>query len=534
MNHNIWITHAKMAPACAKILALGAAFWAQACMGTDEGVDPNEDGTLFLFDAGPKTKFANNAGDVSGGSGGPEVQMPDPPCFSLTPTVDLGISTPGSSRHVPIPIVNCGDTPLCLTRVQVTTSADKAAEFALGFDDLKDMCPHIDFATGPSMVQPCCVPPGVAASVQVRYQPTAISPLSTPEDANSPPLPDTADLHIEATPEATRVVKLSAVSVKATCPLAKVGIVEGSDLPPQTPVHLRSDGSMGSGGAALKTYAWKVTQPEGSHQSFEPNSAFPNPQFRANVAGSYTFCLQVTDVNGAISCAEACQTVTVTPIQTVHVELLWDTPQDADQSDTGVAAGADMDLHLAVGTGATGPDRDCDGTPDPWFGKNSDCFWNNPTPQWGSTDWQNHDDPTLDLADEDGAGPEIVTLPQPAGDANKGQTYAVGVHYWNDNGLGKSSASVRVFILGKLVLATPKVELSPLDLWYVAKIQWPNALSGGTGEAVSACKQSADACAGGKMWQTDGGSCVTPCYLNPDPAAMAGSATPTKCAVVTQ
>jgi hypothetical protein len=95
-------------------------------------------------------------------------------------------------------------------------------------------------------------------------------------------------------------------------------------------------------------------------QPFVPNASFPNPSMTVNAAGTYVFCLEVWDNNDQKSCEPACVEILVIPDNAIHIELLWSTPGDPDNTDGGPAAGADMDLHLAHPK-ATGPDIDCDG-----------------------------------------------------------------------------------------------------------------------------------------------------------------------------
>lgn len=90
-----------------------------------------------------------------------------------------------------------------------------------------------------------------------------------------------------------------------------------------------------------------------------------------NCAGAYAIC-EKRWCDGVLDLA-SCLDVVVVPEEAVHIELIWDTPGDADQTDEGPVAGADMDLHLAHPL-ASGADLDCDGKPDPWFDTNFDCF----------------------------------------------------------------------------------------------------------------------------------------------------------------
>ena len=201
---------------------------------------------------------------------------------------------------------------------------------------------------------------------------------------------------------------------------------------------------------------------------FLPFANYPNPQFEVNVAGQYTFSLTVEDETGAKSCEPATANVLVIPSQTIHIELLWDTPLDPDQTDEGPEAGSDLDLHFAHAY-ASGPDVDGDGEPEPWFDQPFDCFWFNPSPEWGSFTSGTEDNPSLDRDDEDGAGPENLNFNLP----ESGVTYTVGVHYWNDHGYGDSTATIRIYI-GSEVTYEKDLLMKEKDMWEVATIEWPS------------------------------------------------------------
>lgn len=193
------------------------------------------------------------------------------------------------------------------------------------------------------------------------------------------------------------------------------------------------------------------------------------------------------------------------------VSLTWHTPADPDQTNSGPGVGSDMDLHFALLDKASQPDANCDGNPDPWFGKPWDVFSGNPKPDWG-VQGSTLDDPELLVQDTDGAGPESLHYENPLGTAATPVTYAIGIHYWNDHGFGPSSATVSVFWCGTLAWQVPIATLQVGDFWYVGHLTWPV----GAKPDVS-CKQSGDACkgkaglpGGGKMWQATGTPCITP------------------------
>ena len=309
-----------------------------------------------------------------------------------------------------------------------------------------------------------------------------------------------------------------------TCPTAVILFKEGEEVIPQTMLHLEGDKSLASNGGKIAKYQWTVTQPAGSNQKFVPSDTYANPTFQANAAGEYIFCLDVWDDLGLKSCQPACKTLMVLPSDAIHVELLWDTPADPDQTD---GTGADLDLHFTHPL-ATGPDLDCDGKGDPWFNNPFDCFWFNPNPNWASMNPSAEDDPNLDLDDTDGAGPENLNLAKPEGTAAAPVKYSGGVHYWNDYGFGVSYATVSVYVQGSLALQINKVKMEPADMWYVGTLNWPNQLTGDVLPVFTTCKESGNAClapgqpGAGQMWQAAGDWCITHCYENKAFTAAAG------------
>ncbi len=453
------------------------------------------------------------------------------PCMQLEPAgkLSFGGVKLGEPAVREVKIKACGGADLIVDKIDFG-DAGNSNEFTLKFDKTAAKFPSVDPKSGPTKTGQLVVPVNGEAVFEVVYTPEDESPKDP--DTNEP-MQDTAEIKVTSNAfQAKNSILAEGIGVVSTCPSAKISIKEGEEVVPQTVLHLKGDGSTGSGGAAIKTYKWTAKQPGGSTQVFLPGSNFPNPTFTANAAGEYVFCLEVTDANNQKSCAPACVTVLVIPEEAIHVELLWNTPADPDQSDSGPAAGADMDLHFAHYL-AGGLDIDCDGKKDPWFANPFDTFWFNHNPNWGSASPTADDDPSLDLDDTDGAGPENLNLAHPEGSIKKAAFYHVGVHYWNDHGFGSSQAQVNVYIFGVLAVQITGVTMDPLDMWYVGKIHWPNKITDKAAanvEPVELCYQTGDPCKGGKRWVPQGDHCITKCYYNPGFVAnQSGGANPQNC-----
>ena len=272
------------------------------------------------------------------------------------------------------------------------------------------------------------------------------------------------------------------------CP--EVEVREGGEVIPQTLLHL---GAVAEG-EGLR-YRWSASQPAGSVSVFSPSATVPDPVFPADAAGEYTFCLEVQEEGGRQRCPARCQEVFVIPDEAIHVELLWTTPGDEDETDTGPFAGSDMDLHFLHPSGPSdpgAPDLDGDGLPDPYFDSPYDCYWFNPHPDWAGFGSELDDDPGLDRDDTDGGGPENINLDVPEAEAS----YRVAVHYWNDHGYGAGFATVRVYLHGILVYEVSNMRLINHDLWCAVEIDWPSGV-------VTPCEAP------------EGGLWITPNYQHP-------------------
>lgn len=387
------------------------------------------------------------------------------PCLKAEPAdVVFGASNVGVTAERPIVLSSCGDQKVCLS--DAAFDAPGAGPFSLDWSGVPG-------GKAPSKDAPLCLDVNGKATVKGRYTPTQLSK----KDPSGQPIPDKAGLTITSDAGVGKTkVTLQGVGASGECPTGIIIVAEGDTVTPQTTLHLDGKQSYVAAGGTIATYAWTVTQPKGSVSTIAPNKTSPVITFTPNVAGDYKFQLTVTDSTGKTSCFPAEKVVKVLPDQAIHVELLWDTPGDSDQTNEGPDAGADMDLHFAHKY-ATMPDYDKDGKPDPWFSDAYDCFWFNCATsggkqlEWGSYDPNLDDNPHLDRDDTDGAGPENLnlTLPEPEHD------YYVGVHYFKDHGFGASIATVKVFIYGELTFEKKSISLVHNDFWSAAIVHWSDS-----------------------------------------------------------
>ncbi len=215
-------------------------------------------------------------------------------------------------------------------------------------------------------------------------------------------------------------------------------------------VHLDGEGSTDPEGNTPLSYEWTLLS-----VPTDPSSqvAISDAELR-NVVGPYTdvfvdavgtYIVQLVVENSlGIRSAPAICTVEAEPAEDLLVELTWDTPN------------ADLDLHLAL----AGNDL---------FEDPGDASWCNRSPSWGANGGA--DDPSLNLDDRAGYGPENFAIQTPAGGM-----YDTRVHYFNDQGDDIVTATVRVYLQGELAPGFPVSHLLHRnEVWDVARINWPQA-----------------------------------------------------------
>ena len=406
--------------------------------------DQKADGTLVIYSNDPNNPETTVL--IKGNQTGP--------CIAVNPQqVKFGGKKIGDLATLPLVISSCGDAPLELYEIDFADGS--SADFDVDTSPLDHE---------PAAGDPIIVPIGADVTININFVPDE----ENPTDINGNPIPDEGILLIENNSfYQTKEVEVSGFGAVVLCPTAVIQVAEGNEVIPQTVLHLYGDQSYAATGTIAK-WDWSVDQPLGSQSVFIPSNTFPNPTFEVNVAGKYTFNLTVYDEQNVPSCAPDTFEVVVIPDEAIHIELLWHTPEDPDETDEGPEAGSDLDLHFTH-PWAGGPDLDGDGQPDGWFDQPFDCFWFNAHPEWGSFDPSIDDNPGLDRDDTDGAGPENINLNIP-----EDVLYKVGVHYWNDHGYGASYATVRVYIYSQLVFEVPDVKLVDSDMWEVCTVEWPS------------------------------------------------------------
>lgn len=206
--------------------------------------------------------------------------------------------------------------------------------------------------------------------------------------------------------------------------------------------------------AAEVHYRWSVvSRPAGSSARDPSPVDSATPTFRADLAGIYTLGVNIEGPDGA---TDYYLRVDVLANEGLRVEMFWNPPERSDDP-------TDVDLHLLHPSAAS------------WFSQ-GDCHWANcAADDQLVLDWDlpvTGDNPRLDLDDTDGFGPENINIDRPV----DGRTYAIGVHYYSDDGYGPADVYVKVYC-GE-TSAAPAAWFGPVrlqstgDFWRVANVTW--------------------------------------------------------------
>lgn len=207
------------------------------------------------------------------------------------------------------------------------------------------------------------------------------------------------------------------------------------------------------------TYAWGLAQgelPVATVMELD-DTASPTPELvrgdgsvgGVDRPGLYRAFLTVTDDQGRVS-LPCVQDVVVHPDARLVVQTYWSQPDD-------------IDLHLLAPGGTF---RDQEG--------GTDCFYANCVGAFATVDWgvlgDPTDDPSLDLDDINGTGPELTQLPDPALGI-----YTVVVHDYRGtvNDHSRTNVTVEIFVDGVKTTFERTIEGENVA-HYVAQIGWPS------------------------------------------------------------
>lgn len=364
----------------------------------------------------------------------------DFPCLELEPaSIDFGQSELGETKTTPVYATNCASRSTVEFEI-VQIEGDP--EFGLASEEIGG---ELSLEPGETMEIPVTFrpeEPGEYRAEMLIDSNDEFEPERTVELFGRGRPYDCPTAVIEAT-NTTRDGRAVAD------PTAQMGVV------PLDTIDLDASQSRDPEGTGIDRYEWSIVdRPTDSTNDFESTSG-ANASLWMQTAGTYVVELNVWNGLGVQSCEPARLQLDVIPDEDIHLQLVWNTPQDNNQTDNN---GSDVDLHFLH------PNADGEWNFAPW-----DCFWRNMEPDWGEQG-DRSDNPSLDIDDVNGAGPENINLNNP----EVGATYQVGVYYYADHNYGKSYVTTRIFIGGQLFMEMTGKEMSNQQFWHVASIDWPS------------------------------------------------------------
>ncbi len=241
-----------------------------------------------------------------------------------------------------------------------------------------------------------------------------------------------------------------------------------------TPVTIDGSETVDPDGDAF-TFLWALVERPSTSSAVPLNTTSPKSRIAPDVVGRYVMQLRATDERGAYGDAFA----ELLP-RDLAVVLTW-RPADSDCTDATRCDQSDLDLHLVAPAGVVGDYGVCpvacedvsfcselsDAHVDSCRSTGLDCAFANRSPEWGAAG--RDDDPSLDIDDVRGRGPEVISLNSPA-DGN----YRVEVHYCNDRVGEPTVATVEVYDRGVLLRAFTPQRLLENQLWSAGVITRAN------------------------------------------------------------
>jgi hypothetical protein len=372
------------------------------------------------------------------------------PCLQLSEEeeINFGEGAIGYANNKTMIIENCSATSdLTLSALEVCTFVDDTTcdsadpTFELKEDTLPGDLPEAETVLGPEET----------SSFVLTYTPEDLS-VSNGELFVASDDPSKPQLVVPIVGKGTDNQCPEAVAEASLAGTARWQ--ESINTIPLKTVQFRGTNSVDPDGMVTR-YEWNIVQrPMGSTAQMSPSPDASEPTLFLDLAGEYVIELTAYDDRGTQSCENAVVTINATPDEAIHVQLVWSTPADDDETDL---SGSDVDLHFLHpnGTWDIGP---------------YDIYWLNTTADWGVPS-DPSDDPSLDIDDTDGAGPENINLDGPV----DGLTYQVGVYYFSDHGYGPTYATIRIFLNGVKEYEEEQLLSESDTFWNVGSISWPAA-----------------------------------------------------------
>ena len=325
------------------------------------------------------------------------------------PLVDFGWVEPEASIDSGITLRNDGLADLTVTETLVVGA---------------------DFSAPNQPAVPFVLAPGEEQWMDINY-----SPLTLGEHSGS--------LWVESdTPAGTAQAQL--IGGASDQPIAVCYADPPEIAPLRETTNWMGEDSYDPSGAIINEYNWVLIDAPSGATATMPNGTANRLYFRPDVAGTYTAQLTVYNEFGQAS--EPCITsMEAIPAESLWIELFWQ------------HSGDDMDLHLLAPGGG--------------LESNNDCYYMNCV-GGGWLDWgqigNTDDDPSLDIDDIPGTGPENINIYEPADG-----TFQVYVHDFPSSIYTASNdVTVRIYVGGTLAYEDTKTISGEDTYTHFATIEW--------------------------------------------------------------
>ncbi len=295
--------------------------------------------------------------------------------------------------------------------------------------------PDAPFGVNWAFGLPLELEPGESEDVEITYRPTAAGEFTGVAGFVSDDPSGVDEVALMGTADADAPVAICSVAPDPVDTLYEDATWYGS-------------ASYDPNGYRLIDYDWTlISKPSGSSASM-PRGSSDRSGFVTDVAGIYIGRLVVTNELGVQS--NACEvSLESIPSEDLWVEMYWTHNND------------DMDLHLLAPGGS--------------LTATTDCYFANCTGRrldWGTRS-DSSDDPSLDLDDIPGTGPENINIGSPqTGD------FEVYVHdYPGSSYNGSNDVTVNIYIAGALVWSdTRDINMGEDHYEHYATVSWPSAI----------------------------------------------------------
>ncbi len=386
---------------------------------TDRVSDASGSGDVRPNDAAPD-RVPDAAADTP-----PPPDVSDPaPCVAISETeIAFGDVALGATVSRTLTLRSCAEIPVQIQAISLGRDTSPA------------------FTIEPSLERPGrTLGPGSTLDIEVRFAPgTEAGHVGAVLIATSDP--DSTTLQ----------VSLYGAGRTGCAEAVAVARARGSDgpwttevqAPTASTIELDASRSTAPPGTMIVDYSWAIVQrPAGSNGSLMPSNRLATPALLIDTPGRYTLELTVRDSRGQPGCNTARITIVTTVEPGIQIQVNW------------TSDGADVDLHFLHPRGR-------------WDASPHDCYWLNPSPNWAVLDSAD-DDPSLDIDDVDGFGPERISLRQP-----EPLMYSVGAHYFSDHNSEEPNAlTARIWLNGSLTFVSEGPIVAQGQFWDIARIEW--------------------------------------------------------------